>query len=341
MSDNSNCFDCPFCEYHFDRKWEFQNHLNRVNKCYEDSTDNNEMLEAIKVKYGLVFNEHPTCLYCNKSFSKKGSLDRHLKAICPKDPELANKLRDQVQTSDQTHGEDPGRNILPTQSKDQKPNQENDLLTHNKILIDSEIITKSDMVQMLNSLFSGFKEDIMRSILNQNLSQTSNNNNNSLQVMSIDGDLLALLSDHLGNLDKARLRIANCAMGTIESDCRLIEDMYHLNETGDSSDGGPALRFADSKRTKVECFDKNGKRIIKTKAQLGDSLAVQIINAYSITLQYFDDYHNKHKRYPLKNMDNSQIQDWNEHMGKLSDLKYRKGLVNRLKIPDKELFLPG
>ena len=318
---------CPFCEHQFDRRTGLRDHLDRINKCYEDTPENLKTLKATVNKYKITLNGHPSCLYCHKEFATKGSLDRHLKAICPKDPDLANKLKSRMNTcqSPTENNDQEDRKIqFPILSKAPKRDP----------VIDGMIKEIEDLKRIVNEVLQKDKSS-------HNLFQTHNNNNNqSFQVMAIDGDLLALLSDRLDNLDKARLRIANCAMGTIESDCRLIEDIYNLNETGDPLSGGPALRYIDSKRTKVECFDKSGQRIVKTKAQLGDSLAVQIIDAYSITLEYCDNYHNKHKRYPIKNMDSSQVQDWNEHMGRLSDLKYRKGLVNRLKIPDKDRSKP-
>jgi len=343
MADNENYYDCPFCEHPFDRKWDLQGHLNRKNKCYEETSSNKETLKTLIDKYDLIF-DNPSCPHCHESFTKKSSLDRHLKRICPKDPNLLIKLkslqnRDQKQTETQEQSKASGQNKAQAHNSSVvRSHKEGNMPSEPS----SNLVTKADMAEMFKILtnmvgqLNNKVDHLQISSANQTLFQTNNSN---FQVMAIDGDLLSILSEHFGdNINRAYLKLANCALGTIESDCRLIEDIYCLRETDEALSSEPALQYVDSKRTKVECFDKNGHRIIKTKAQLGDYLAVQIINGYSKTLKYFVDYHKTHKLYPIKNMDDSQLQDWNEHMGQLSDIKYRKKMVNHLNIPDKNVL---
>lgn len=68
-------YKCEDCNKIFSQKCHFINHKNRKNKC-----------NAIK--------EDNICKYCNKEFTKKSSLTRHIKNVCYKEKEIYKKLEE-------------------------------------------------------------------------------------------------------------------------------------------------------------------------------------------------------------------------------------------------------
>lgn len=53
-------YKCDKCNKEFDRKSNYERHLNRLKSCIKQNNDNN-------------------CVYCNKIFSTNGNLIKHLK----------------------------------------------------------------------------------------------------------------------------------------------------------------------------------------------------------------------------------------------------------------------
>jgi len=295
MSDNLDlrCFPCPFCSYVAMRKDNLQKHLNRSNKCFKESTENCKLWKDTMIKHGLKIQDKVTCPHCKEIYVNKYSLQVHLDNACQ-----GKKITEDTGRPT-SHSETSSGNILLFDD------------TSSDVLLEDKDKDVNDLISILSSSFNPNQVTILAHLLNRRdeimknhiratvkdispVQQTVNQQN--FQVVAVNGDIFELLTNLLNNdPDQARLKLANCAMGTIESDCRLINQIYRLDSTDESPKTGSAIRFVDSKQQKTECFDTSGRKIIKTKAQLGDSLAMGIINAYSLTLDYFQDYYEKQR----------------------------------------------
>ena len=152
-------------------------------------------------------------------------------------------------------------------------------------------------------------------------------NNQILQVVCVgqNDNYLDMLTEQLGNFDKALEYITNCALSDLSGDCKLIGKMY-LN-------GADGVQFADKNRTKITYYNENKEEVCDSKELFGKKIANNLQKSYLKGVNYLINQTLENRRCPNKFLEEYDLQTWNQHIFNLSDIKYQKQLVNHLDIP--------
>jgi hypothetical protein len=89
--------ECEKCNKNFKYEYLLQKHLNRKYQCISNDLlldKYNEQINNIEDKLNeyikLSFESKIKCYFCNKTFSKKGNLERHINVTCKNKKELVN-----------------------------------------------------------------------------------------------------------------------------------------------------------------------------------------------------------------------------------------------------------
>ena len=299
---------CPRCLIYYSRPQRLKSHLKRKNKC--QIINNNYSLE-LELSYLNDESIDETddedkqlkqymCAQCNVNFTRKFNLERHQQYYC-----RAKK--------DDNH-------ILPC--------------VINEVKKDTLVKTplSSDNDQIINSLAEKIKE--LEKRLENNYTELkdkpSNIHNNILQVVCVGGNqnYLDMLTEELGDYDRALSFIKDCALSHLTGDCKLIQRIYFQN-------GGEApIKYLDKSRNKLEYVDENKEKIIDYKGQkLGRILANNLQNSYLKGVNYLINKNLLNNKCPNKFLDDYDVQSWNNHIYELSDVKYQRKIINSLDIP--------
>jgi hypothetical protein len=153
--------------------------------------------------------------------------------------------------------------------------------------------------------------------------------NQVLQVVCVtnNDNYLDMLNEQLNSFDKAIQYIAECALSSINGDCKLIEKIYLNNST-------PSISYIDKNRTKLVFFDENQKKIIDLKGiQLRKRLANNLQNSYLKGINHLINDNLNNKLCPNKLLQEYDLQIWNQHIYDLSDDRYQRKIIDRLDIP--------
>ena len=84
-----------------------------------------------------------------------------------------------------------------------------------------------------------------------------------------------MLTDELGDFDKALGYIKNCALANIKGDCQLIEKIYF-----NPNQPKPSFYYLDNKKTKIEYLNEIKELSIDKKQQFCSKLANNLQNSY-------------------------------------------------------------
>jgi hypothetical protein len=159
-------------------------------------------------------------------------------------------------------------------------------------------------------------------------------NQNVLQVVCVgnNDNYLDMLTERLGNFDKALEYVKDCALSSLNGDCKLLKKIYfHENINANEV----PIRYLDRSRQKIDYLDENKQRIIDIKGvQLGKKLANNLQNSYLKGVNYLIKQNLDKQQCPNKFLDDYDIHSWNHHIYELSDLKYQRKLINQLDIPN-------
>ena len=161
---------------------------------------------------------------------------------------------------------------------------------------------------------------------------TINNINNVLQVVCVTqkDNYLDILTEQLGDFNKALEYIKNCALANINGDCQLIEKIYLCDDRPK-----PAFCYQDKAKTKIQYLDENKVKMCDSKQQFGQKLTNNLQNSYLKGINHVINENLDNHRCPNKFLEEYDIQTWNQHIYNLSDLVYQKKLLNQLNIPNK------
>ena len=97
-------YKCSICSKEFNHKGDYKRHMNRKNKCKEKSSLNIQNLNKKNIvpKKEQTFQnrniERFICIYCNRSYSRRPNLNKHLKTCkSKKEDELKKTIKSYLQ----------------------------------------------------------------------------------------------------------------------------------------------------------------------------------------------------------------------------------------------------
>ena len=156
----------------------------------------------------------------------------------------------------------------------------------------------------------------------------NNVTNNVLQLVCVSDkdNYLDMLTDRLGNFDKALEYIKDCALSSLVGDCKLAEKIYFLSEKND-------IRFTDKSKTKIEYFNEKKEKVVDKKELFARKLANNLQNSYLKGVNHLLNNNLNNRLCPNKFLEEYDIQTWNQHIYELSDCQYQKKIINQLDIP--------
>jgi hypothetical protein len=293
-------FECPLCKKRFSRQQRLESHLKRKVPCRR-STDSQIVPREILIGSKTIRLEPDivTCQYCQKKFSSKDNLRKHInEGHCQK------------------------KDISPEQTSE-KCDEENDsiqYLTGKIHLMEKQIAELTIKPMILEKQIEELKKEPR---LNQNVLQVvcvSNNDN-----------YLDMLTEKFNDFNKALGYVKDCALSSLSGDCNLIEKIYHIGEENQPVN----IMFVDKKRTKIQYFNEEKKLVIESKESFGKKIANNLQNSYLKGVNYVINRNLDSRGCPQKFLEEYDLQLWNQHIYELSDIRYHMQIVNRLKIPVK------
>jgi len=151
---------------------------------------------------------------------------------------------------------------------------------------------------------------------------------NVLQVICItpNDNYIEMLTDKIGNFDKAIDYIKDCALSDLAGDCKLIERIY---------DDDHSL-YLDKRKSNVIYYNEKKERIMENKDQFGRKLANNLQNSYLKGVNYLINKTLDKNTNPNKLLDEYDIASWNRHIYNLSDQCYQRKIINQLNISNAE-----
>jgi len=295
----------------------FQMNVNECPLCFH-KYKNLEELQLHVIECRNKKKSH-TCQFCNKKFSRKYCLDRHLSQ---------NRCR-VAQGFVITNGQklQLKKKIVSKVSELEKQLAEKDKqiaeLKNNETLERLEKMEKR--LDEKDQEMEQNKKEIAELKENPRIS------NQILQVVCIgnNDNYLDMLTTEWNSFDKALEYIKDCALSSLTGDCKLIEKMY----LGDRNTEQPAIRFLDKNRTKIEYFNEKKEKISDSKEIFGKKIANNLQNSYLKGINYLLTKNLENHMCPNKFLEEYDLQLWNQHIYDLSDLRYHRKIINQLNIP--------
>jgi hypothetical protein len=269
------------------------------------------------------------CQFCQKEFTEKSSLTRHLKKNVCRKPKISHVEKD-IDISKRD------AEISKRETEITKKELE---ITKKELEVAKMIIAASGRNENLD-LYTGFLNPCQASQVSCGNPQVVNNNQN-LNVLCLGSkdNLLDILANKEG-LPKALEYLKDCALAKLAGDCRILERVYQL-ETDQ-----PVIMYLNQSKTKYVYYDDRRRRTVETNAKvMAKKLADILQRSYLKGMTCFktdladnerdDDRpvsvgHGQDKMPDLAPYD---MQNWNEHVHLLSDEKYQKKVLTSMKIP--------
>lgn len=253
-------------------------------------------------------NKKHICPQCLKTFTRADNLNRHISTVCDNTPNKEN-----IETFNDDTYEDSHMNLA--------------VLGFNKLSH-----TTPQKKQTLTDMVSIMKKEIKDEILKEVQQETKKHkitNNNTLQVLCVksDDNYLDMLTTKFGSFDKAIEYVKDCALSSLNGDCKLLGAIY-LDP--DLSPNRCPIRCLDRRRTKIAFVDENKKVVIDIGGiKLANKLANNIQNTYLKGVNYFIS-----KNMPMKKIiEDYDVMAWNQHIYDLSSASYQKKLIVHMDIP--------
>lgn len=288
--DLNNGYKCQNCGSMFTRKYSLKRHQKESCKSILESPSNDHrLITEIEDSY----HKYPyECEHCQSLFTGDEFLEAHLKSHCKLKQCDFDKLNSQINISNESNGL-----------------KENYSIVHmaKKIRELEDKLTKNDKIKT---------KDI-------------NNNNNILQVLCVSEgqNFLDILTEHWGDYSRALEFVKDCALSSINGDCKLIEKIYFEGLE-------PPIKYLDRGRNKLEYVDENNNKRVDLKGhRVARILASNLQNSYLKGINYLINKNLNENRCPNKFLAEYDIQCWNNHIYELCDVKYQKKVIANLDIP--------
>ncbi len=174
MNDFESYYECKRCLFQTHQKNDMKRHLNKINKCtrnFESFKYKDEELNVLSLQ--IIYNKAKEylCIGCNKKYSNKSNLERHVKEYCKN----TNNIKDLINTfhknlhnstdnnnSDNSNGNNNNNSNVQSNDNINITNENNIINVQNDLInINNLTINNIDNVFMninINSL-KDFKED--------------------------------------------------------------------------------------------------------------------------------------------------------------------------------------
>jgi hypothetical protein len=242
------------------------------------------------------------CPKCQKEFTTRGNLTRHLKISCSSakryKEDMINQMAEQI------------KYLVEGQKERDLAQKERDLaiLTEVKnIAKDVEVIKENPMIihpisNNLNVMCLGSKDNLL--------------------------DILTLESSR----PHALTLIKNCALSRSGGDCHILEKVYLPKEKR------PALMYANKSKTQYVYYNENNTRIVENNSEvIAKKLAGILQRTYSKGIGFFKTDVNGDVRDSLEGetieIEASDRDNWNSHIQDLQNPKYQKSILKSMHIP--------
>lgn len=245
------------------------------------------------------------CSGCHKNFSRIDSLKRHKKKC-----HEFHEVRSQEV-----------RQIYETGSHD---SSDSDSQKHNP---------QPAVVEKMASEISLLKKKIEEMENKNSEPRVIHQNNQILQILCV-GDhqnYLDLLTEEMGDYNRALGFIKDCALSNVNGDCKLLEKIYFSGNNGNKKQ---PIRYVDRHRKKLAYINKDREDVVDPHGvRLGKILANNLQNSYLQGINYLINQNLENRRCPSRFLDDYDLQSWNKHIYELSDQTYQKKIINSLNIP--------
>lgn len=159
---------------------------------------------------------------------------------------------------------------------------------------------------------------------------------NILQVLCVskNDNYLEMLTEQWGDQERALGFINSCALSETNGDCRLIQQVYFNNRKPNQK---PPIRYSDDTRRKIEFIDEHEQVILDPKGKkLGKILSNNLQKTYLSGINHLVTENLRERRPPNRLLEAYDLQIWNEHIQKLSQPTFYKGMIDRLDIPGRD-----
>lgn len=246
------------------------------------------------------------CPHCQRTFSKKSGLDRHIEnQICLK-PKLSKREALELANT-----------AIATMNA---TNASNDLKFKQ---LEDQVAKLTATQQTVANLATSL---MIPSVNNQNL---------NIVCLGSKDNLLDILSS-IDGLPNALTYLKGCALARLAGDCRILERVYKLDTAQ------AAIMYANKSKTKFVYYDERQRRMVEGKEVMAKKLTDILQRSYLKGMGSFrtdilenqrDDYHECVDMVNMPELDPYDVQIWNAHIHELADDKYQKKVLKNLKIP--------
>src|SRR5205823_6942734 len=138
---------------------------------------------------------------------------------------------------------------------------------------------------------------------------------------------LAMLTERWGNYGRDLAFLKDCALSSINGDCRLLEKIYFASENPEDC----PIKMLDRNRKKLEYVDENNEIVIDPQGlRLAKILANNLQNSYLQGVNYLINLSMEDKQSSKPAIEDYDVQCWNDHIYALSDLRYQKKIISSL-----------
>lgn len=288
---------CNKCNREFNRKSVYDAHMARKIPCVIEKKDTVGK-QYIERKVGQY-----VCNNCGKRFTRSDNLIRHNKNNC------------NYKFTDVTY-----------KQKAEKPV---DIVNNNTGISPDLFVT------MINNVKQQLKADMTNQVaeVKQQLLEQHRPIVNNLQVVCVGtkDNYLDMLTEKLGNFDRALEYIKDCALSSLTGDCKLLGKIYFDQSLLPTEH---PIQFHDNYKNKLSYLNEKNERILDPKGmQLGKRLANNLQNTYLKGINFII-ADNAEKRVPVtSHLEAYDVHLWNRHIFELSDEQYQKKIIAHLEIP--------
>lgn len=188
----------------------------------------------------------------------------------------------------------------------------------------------NDQLTSMAAIIRNMQSDIKEMKQNKPIINNNHLTNNISVYLQDNGDALKLLENMSGDFPKSLEFIKDCALSSLNGDCRLIERIYFSNANPNDC----PIRFLDPTKKKIEYINEKKEKVIDIGGlRLARILASNLQNSYLQGVNYLITTNLNNQGCPIKFLGDYDIQSWNNHIYDLCDYKYQKKIIGNLDIP--------